>query len=254
MTNQVSQYFSNRKAFPARGTGWLKLLLIPVFLFTGISVFSQADHLDSLLNDLVYNESDPLIIPDKPASYNFLFAGTALNSKTMYAGREIGENMVNISGYVYYYTSSGLFVGASGRWFSQLSPGYNNTTLSVGYSKTLGSKKAFTFRSSYSRFIYSDPVLADLYPDKNSVNLGLSYRKKWFGSRMTGSLLFGEGFSPNLSMAVYSRLTLAKLGKKNTIYTSPELSLFLGTETISVGQGTSGTATNTKEAFSLLNT
>lgn len=235
----------------------IKYILILIFLLTGISGFSQADHLDSLLNDLVYNESDPLIIPEKPASYHFLYAGTIFNSKTMYAGREIGEDMINISGHLYYYTSWGLFAGASGRWFDQLTPGYNNTTLSIGFSKGLGEKKSFTFRSSYSRYIYTDPVLASLYPDKNNISLGLKYHKKWFGSRLSGSFLFGEGFSSNLAMAVYSRFTLVQFGNYNKIYTSPEVSFFLGPETVSVGQSGSQAAespTNTKEVFGLLTT
>ncbi|MBN1953002.1 MAG: hypothetical protein JW801_17490 [Bacteroidales bacterium] len=258
---QVFKIFRSKKAAGIRKlfrlSGWPTYFLSTIFLFTGLLGFSQADHLDSLLNDLVYNDSDPLIIPGEPAKYHFFYAGTAVNSKTMYAGREIGEDMINISGHIYYYTSSGLFIGLSGRWFSQLSPGYNNTTLSVGYGKAIGKKKEFNLRGSYSRFIYADPLLAELYPDKNSLSLGLSYRKKWFGSRLSGSFLFGEGLASNLSMAVYSRFTLVKLKRNNKVYTSPELSLFLGTETVTTGQTgsmASGSYTGTKEVFGLLNT
>lgn len=224
---------------------------------SGIPTFAQTDKIDSLLNDLIYNDSDPLIMPEKPVKFDFLYTGANYNSNTFYAGREIGSNMLNVSGNLFYYSSTGLFIGASGSWYNQLTPGYSNTTLSTGFSKAIDKKKLFTFRTSYSRFIYYKPDTASNYPYNNNFNLGLSFRKNRIGMRVAGNLLFGDEYKINLSTAIYSRFTLIKLGKYNKIYTAPEVSAFLGSETVSTtktnSQNTDQT-TNLKDVFSLLNT
>jgi hypothetical protein len=236
----------------------IRTFLAGLLLVTSISGFAQVDRIDSLLNDLVFNESDPLIIPKKTVKYDFLYSGVNFSSKTFYAGREIGDNMYNISGHLFYYNSSGLFMGASGRWYDQLTPGYTTTTLSVGYSKALDKNKLFRFRTMYSRFLYNDPESLSTYPDKNNFSLGLSFRKKWIGARISVNSLFGEDFRINLSTAIYSRFTLVKLGKYNKIYAAPEVSLFLGTETIllspSAYQSMLKLPGNEKDVFGLLNT
>lgn len=231
----------------------MKKLMIIVFLMSGISAFAQTDKIDSLLNDLVYNDTDPLIMPEKPVKFDFLYVGANYSSNSFYAGREIGSNMFNVTGNLFYYSSSGLFIGTSGYWYDQLMPSYRNTILSAGFSKTIDKKRLLTFRTSYSRFIYYKPDSGSYYPYKNNFNLGLSFRKNWIGVRIGGNLLFGDESKVNILTALYSRFTLIKLSKYNKIYTSPEISAFFTTETVSTGQNTDQTS-NIKDVFGLLNT
>lgn len=235
----------------------MKKLIVIALVMSGISALAQTDKIDSLLNDLVYNDSDPLIMPEKPVKFDFLYTGANYSSNTFYAGREIGSDMFNLSGNLFYYSSTGLFAGVSGCWYDQLTPSYSNTTLSAGFSKAIDKKKLFTFRTSYSRFIYYKPDTASYYPYTNNFNLGLSFRKKWIGVRVAGNLLFGEESKINISTAIYSRFTLIKLGKYNKIYTAPEVSAFLTTETVSTTKTNSQNpdqTTNYKEVFGILNT
>lgn len=235
----------------------MKKLIFIVFLMSGISALAQTDRIDSLLNDLVYNDSDPLIMPEKPVKLDFLYGGINYSSNSFYAGREIGDNMYNVSGNIFYYNSTGLFIGTSGSWFGQLTPSYSNTTLSAGFSKAVDKKKLFTFRTSYSRFIYYKPDTGSYFPYENNLSLGLSFRKNWIGMRVAGNLLFGEESKVNISTALYSRFTLVKLNKYNKIYTAPELSAFLTTETVNTSktnsQNTDQTM-NTRDVFGLINT
>lgn len=232
-------------------------LIVAVLLTFSLPSFAQVDRIDSLLNDLVFNESDPLIIPEKPVKFDFIYTGANYNSNTFYAGREVSSDMYNVSGYLFYYNSSGLYAGVSGLWFDQLTPSYANTTLSTGFSKAIDKNKLFTFRTSYSHFFYYKTDSVSIYPYTNNFSLGMSFRKKWIGARVSGSLLFGDDNKITISSAIYSRLTLIKLGKYNKIYTSPELSFFLGPETVSstkISVQDTLTSAGIKDAYSLLNT
>jgi hypothetical protein len=235
----------------------MKRLIAIILLISGIPVFAQTDRIDSLLNDLIYNDIDNLIVNEKPLKFDFIYAGTNFNSNTYYAGREVGSDMYNISGHFFYYSSTGLFAGASGIWFDQLTPSYRLTRLSVGFSKTIDKKKLFSFGTSYSHILYYKPDSINQFPYKNNLNLGLSFRKKWIGARISGNILFGEESLVTISPGVYSRFTLIKLGQYNKVYAAPELLAFFGPETvetkISNSQDTQ-TSTDLKEVYSLLNT
>ena len=235
----------------------MKKFIVIMLLIQSVSAFAQADRIDSLLNDLIYNASDPLIIPEKAVKLDFLYAGAYYSNNTFYAGREIGSNIFNIAGNLFYYNSAGFFAGISGIWYDQFTPAYSNTTLSAGFSKALDKKKLLTFRTSYSRFIYNNADSDIYYPYTNNLNLGLSFRKKWIGIRLAGNLLFGEENKLNFSTTVYSRFTIIKLGNYNKIYTAPQVSAYFSTESVStivINSQTNDQTADYKDVFSLLNT
>jgi hypothetical protein len=233
----------------------MKKLTTIIFLITNLAVFAQGDRIDSLLNDLIYSDSDPLMMPEKPVKFDFIFTGANFNSSTFYAGREVSSNMYNISGHIFYYSSTGLFAGVSGIWFDELTPSYSTTTLSAGFSKAIDKSKLLTFRTSYSRFLYYSTDTASVYPYKNNFSLGLTFRKKWVGARVSANLLFGDEYRVNISSGIYSRFTIAKFGKYNKIYSAPDLSVFFGPETVETSKSNnSETTNNLKDVYSLLNT
>ncbi len=234
----------------------MKALLIIIILMSGISAFGQTDRIDSLLNDLIYNDSDPLEMPEKPVKFDFFYAGLNYNSNSYYAGREIGNDMSNLSGNLFYYHASGIFVGAFGCWYDEIEPSYTNTVISAGYSKILDKKKRFTFRTSYSRYFYNQSD-SDSYSYKNNINLGMSFRKKWIGGKIGTNILFGEESKINLSAAIYSRINIYKFSKYNKIYAAPEISVLCSKETVSTTKTSSQNpddSTDYDDLFGLLNT
>lgn len=235
----------------------MKKLMVIIFLMSGLQVYAQSDRIDSLLNDLVYNSDDPLIVPEEPLKYDFIYAGSNFSNKTFYAGREVDDKMYNVSGNLYYYNSSGLYAGASGVWFNKLTPGYSSTVLSAGFSKAIDKKKHFTFRTAYSRFLYYKQDTSSSYPFKNNFSLGFSFRKKWIGARVYGNLLFGDDSKLNLSTALFSRFDLIHLGHYNKIYMAPEVSAFFSKETVNIiktdSQTTDQTSAGLKDVFGLMN-
>lgn len=96
-----------------------------------------------------------------------------------------------------------------------------------------------------------------IYPYKNNLNLGLSFRKKWIGARISSNHLFGEDYKISISAGVYSRVTILKFDKYNKLYIVPDLSCFFSEETASVtgsGQGSADQTSELKDVYGLLNT
>ncbi len=222
----------------------MKKAFFILFLLYGISAAAQTDRIDSLLNDLIFSDETLLseIISEKK---DFLYAGLNYNNKTFFAGREIGTDLANVSGHVYYFSKYGLFAGASGIWYDQLSPGYTTTMLTLGYGLYLDKSKHFRASGSYSRLIYNSDTTA-IYPYENNANLTLSYRKDWYGARISNNLLFGSQTFYTLSPSVFAGFYFLDFGKNNRFYFGPEISGYFAKETINL-------ATTPEEVFGLLN-
>lgn len=224
----------------------MKKLVFILLFSTCLSVFAQGDRIDSLLNDLIFNDSTYIELIQS-SKYDIIYAGTSFNNKTYYAGREVGSDLINGTGHLYYFSHTGLYAGASGLWYDQLSPSYNSTTLSLGYGHAIGKKNLFRAKATYSRFIYNDTSSTTSYPYDNNINLALSFRKNWYGARISGNYLFGDESTINFMPSIYTSFYFWKFGKNNKFYFGPEISSYFGTETINTSSGT-------QDVFGLLNT
>jgi hypothetical protein len=230
-----------------------------LLILSGLSAWSQADRLDSLLNDLFRNDKEMMQLINPFSSYYYLYGTIAGDSKTYYAGRELGDNMYNINGSLYLFHSKGFFIGVSGSWYSQLDPGYNTTILSGGINTPLNQKKSINFRASYSRYFYnnSDPEIENVF--NNNLATGLSLRNNWIGGRLSLNFLFGKDFGMNFTPGIFSHITVARFANYNKIQLSPELSVFIGSETVEYeNTGFPGSQSQesltTEDAYGLLNT
>lgn len=236
----------------------MKKFVSLLFIIISLPLVAQTDQIDSLLNELIYGNIESFTVSEKPVKYDFIYAGANFNSDAFYAGREISSNMYNISGQLFYYSSTGLFAGVSGIWFDQITPAYSSTTFSAGYSKAVDKKRLLYFRTSYSRFLYYKPDTITTYPYKNNLSLGLSFRKKWIGARISSNLLFGEENKINISAGVASRINILKFNKYNKLYVAPDLSFFFSKEAVSTIENNSQTSTDQttelKDVYGLLNT
>ncbi len=207
-----------------------RVILIFLSVACWLPLWSQADRLDSLLEDVLSNETEisRFLIPTP--KFQFLYAGTNFDNKTFYAGREIGDQVHNMSAQVFYLNSNGLFMGVSGSWYSQLEPSYKNTVLSAGYGKTFNKVKSLSARVSYSRYLYYKPDPEYDYAYNNNLGTGLTFRKKWFGARMNFNFLFGQDVGMNMSANLFSKIKLIKLNKFDNIQIEPEILFFVASE------------------------
>ena len=240
----------------------MKQLLISIaMLIFSSPAWSQPDRMDSLLNDVVWGDKEMMRLLDPPSSYCYIYGGVAGENKTMYAGRELEDNMMAMNGNMYFFHSKGFFLGASGSWYGDPGEGYSNTIATAGLSKPLNAKKNLTFRASYSRYFYASSDSAVENPFTNNVGTGISLRNKYIGGRLSLNLLFGQDFGMNITPALFSRLPIVKFGKYNKLQLEPELSVFIGSESVELYQagsqsGQQGTQTEIaiENKYGLLNT
>jgi hypothetical protein len=235
----------------------MKRVVIQILLlFWGLPMLAQYDRVDSLLLDVFGNDKTISHLFDQPSTRSFIYSGITSDSRTFYAGRELSSNMYSINGNLYLFHSSGLYFGASGSWYSELDPGYSSTVITAGIRKPLNQKKNMSFRASYSRFFFNLSDSDTYVPFSNNLGAGLLLRNNWIGGSLSFNLLFGKEKGMNLTPGIFSNIRLARLGISGTILLTPELSAFIGSETIyetgSMKDPSSQTYI-TKEKYGLLN-
>lgn len=233
---------------------FLILLLLPE-----LPAMSQYDRIDSLLLDVFGNDKTFNRLFDIPSAGNYLFSGINYNSKTFFAGREIGDNMFSMDGNLYLFHSSGFYAGVSGSWYSESGQANNFTIITGGIRKPLNRKKTLNIRTSYSRYIFSSPDSVSENVSRNCLGAGLSLSNSRVGGSLSFNAFPGKDFSMSLSPAVFSNITIINFRKTGKIMLSPEVSLFIGSEIILIpdsGNLSDPSATNYTIArkYGLLNT
>jgi hypothetical protein len=231
-----------------------------MIVMSGLSAWSQTDSLDSLLMDVFQGDREMMQLLNPHKEYYYLYGSIAGDSKTFYAGRELGEDMYNLNTNLYFFHSKGFFAGASGSWYSQLDPGYNTTVISAGINTPLNQKKSLNFRAYYSRYFYNnaDPEFESVF--NNNLGTGLSLKNKWIGGRLSLNFLFGKDFGMNITPGIFSHITLFRFSNYNKIELAPEVSAFIGSETVeyqnasNIGNPPQEPSVTTEDAYGLLNT
>lgn len=234
-----------------------RVIVQTLMLFCGLQVFAQSDRIDSLLLNVLGDDKEISRLLDPPAFY--LYSGAICDNKTFYAGRELGDDMYTINGSMYLMHSRGYYIGASGAWYPDLNPAYNATVLSAGLIKPLNKKKNLSLRASYSRYFFNSADSVSDNDINNNIGVGLTLRNKWIGGRLSFNALFGDEFGMNFSPVVFSNITIARFGISGKLFMAPEVSLFVGSETIeyaSTGSSVdpSGTSYTTTDKYGILNT
>lgn len=188
--------------------------------------------IDSLFNDLFFGDDYFFQASQQDVTYQLFYLRSNFDSKTFFAGREIGMDQHNMTGQLYYLHSNGIFVGVSGAWYSQLDPGYRTTVLSLGYSKSLKNKKFFRYRFSYDYYLFNsgDIDFDPLYT--SSINVGTTLKSETLGTRFDVSFLLGKEIGKQLSWDFYGKIKLLQLGIYDRISLEPEASLYFGSETV----------------------
>lgn len=188
--------------------------------------------LDSILNSVLFDDDNLSYLLGIKKNFQFLYFRSNFDTRTFYAGREIGVEQYNLSSQLYYMHSIGLYAGVSGAWYSQLDPGYRTTVLTLGYSKGLKKKQFFRYRISYDHFIFNndDPDYEPLY--NGGLNTGITLKSKTLGTRMNYYLLLGKETGSSFSWDAYSYINLVRLGTYDKIRLEPQASFYFGSEAV----------------------
>lgn len=229
-----------------------------LFILCGLPLFAQYDRIDSLIIDVFGDDKSFSSLYGQSQPRSYLYSGIICDSKTLYAGRELGDRMYTVNGSVYWLHSFGFFAGVSGSWYSEIDPGYNSTVVTAGIRKSIGRKKNLSIGVSYDRYFFNVSDSTEIVFN-NSVGTGLTLRNSWIGGHLWFSALFGNEFGMNLTPDIFANFTLVRFGSSGKLFLAPEISLFLGSETVEYQSGGSiidpgSTVINTSEKYGLLNT
>lgn len=235
-----------------------KIAIQLLFFLCGLPLFAQYDRTDSLLIDILGNDKALSSLYGQSQARSYLYSGVFWDSKTLYAGRELGNEMYSMNGSVYWLHSGGFYAGASGSWYSELDPGYNSTAVTAGINKRLGQKKNLGLGFSYSRYFFNVSDSTEIVFN-NSFGAGLTLRNSWIGGHLWFNAMFGKEFGMNLTPDIFANITITRFGSSGKIFLAPEISVFLGSETVeyegagSIIDGIDPTV-NISDKFGLLNT
>jgi len=244
---------------------FLRLGLLAFLLTGSYYLEAQEDRIDAILDSMFFSNDDELMLmlAEMNRTHHFLYARTGYDSKTTYAGREIGTDQYNMAGQLFYINSLGFSIGVSGAWYSQMDPSYRSTVLTAGYSNGLKKNKWLRYRVSYNRYFYniSDSDYEPVYT--GSAGAGISLKAGSVGTRLDYSLLMGSEYGSQLSADLYGNFTLLKLGNNVKFRILPEISLYFGSETVEYDrysyldgnmQQAGSTETIYEDRFGLMNT
>lgn len=212
----------------------LRITLLAALMPGSLYLSAQEDKIDALLDSMFFSTDDEilLMLADMNRNHNFIYAGMGYDSKTTYAGREIGTDQYNLTGQLFYLNSIGLHLGVSGAWYSQMDPSYRTTILSAGYSNGLGKKKVLRYRASYNRYFYNSDTSDFEAVYTGSANAGITLKAGPVGARINYSLLMGKEYGSQASADVFGNFTLFKIGRKTKFRLLPEISFYFGSEAV----------------------
>ncbi len=211
-----------------------RLSLVVALLPGSFYLSAQEDKIDAILDSMFFNNDDEILmmLADMNRNHNFIYSRVGYDSRTVYAGREIGTDQYNLTGQLFYLNSIGLHLGVSGAWYSQMDPSYRSTVVSAGYSNGLKKIKGLRYRVSYNRYFYNSDTSNFEPVYTGSVNAGITLKAGPVGARLDYSLLMGQEYGSQASADLFGNFTLFKIGKNTKFRVLPEVSFYFGSETV----------------------
>lgn len=206
---------------------FLFLLLICSFRTLG---FSQETQLDSVLNEVLFDDEDFIELVSSSQNFQFLYTRMNYDSKTYFAGRDIGFQQYNMTGQIAYFHSIGINLGAAAVYYSAMDPKISTFVLMGGYNGKLFGSSDYRYRVSYDRYFFPQSEVLSASSFNSSISGGFTIDKKIAGTRLDYSLLMGKEYGSQVSWDLYGDITVYKFGKFNRIKFEPELSLYFGTD------------------------
>ena len=193
--------------------------------------FSQ-DNIDSLLNELLYEDEEFLSLLERSTKYHYLYFSSNFRSNTFFAGRDFGIDQFNWSNQISYFHSNGISFSVAGILYEEFVPRYNTTIVSLGYGKNLNKIKGLRLRASYDRYIFAQVDSLEESSFNSALNLGASYRWKNFRTSASYSFLIGPDPSSQFNWDFQARFDLWKKSPLKRVSFEPAVALLFGNETV----------------------
>ncbi len=187
--------------------------------------------IDSLLEEDILNE-----LVQNTNNFKFLYVSVDYNSETYFSGRDIGVDQYNIRPQITFMHSNGFMLSLSGIYYNEFVPKWDHTAATIGYNKNLGEKKLFRLYATGSKYFYSEGV-DNPFHYTLTFGAGIKNKHRTIGTQLSGTYLFGNDQSFQMTSTSYASFKLLKT-KKSSLKLRPELSIIAGQQTFELAQAT----------------
>lgn len=194
---------------------------------------------DQIIDNLLGEESVDDFLKST-TDFQFLNFAVDYNNKTYFSGRDIGTDQFNISPQLTYINSKGFFAGISGVYFSEFTPKWDYTALTLGYGKSFGKDKTYRWSASYARYFFSDDTEDNPLTNAISIGIDIDNNNRTLGTSLTSTYLFGSENSFQVVSSTYGLLNLHK-AKNYQLKLRPQLNIVFAQQTIQLTQAFSTT-------------
>jgi len=204
-----------------------------LIVFTGFfseKLSAQESKIDSVLNEFLFDNEDLLELVRSSRNFQFIYSRLNYDSKTFFAGRDIGIEQFNSTAQMSYFHSIGISIGGAAVYYSQLDPKISTIMLMAGYSNKLFNSTDYRYRISYNRYFFPKSEFLTAGTFNSSLGFGFTFDKKSGGSRIDYSLLIGNELASQLSWDLYADLLIMKFGRSKNIKFEPEISMYFGSD------------------------
>jgi len=205
-------------------------ILVILWGFFSGKLPAQESKIDSVLNEILFDDEDLIEMVRSSQKFQFIYSRFNYDTKTFFAGRDLGLQQFNTTGQISYFHSIGISVGAAAVYYSQMDPKLSAMLLMAGYSGKFFHSADYRYRISYDRYFFPKSEVMQASPFNSSLGLGFTFDKKQVGTRFDYSLLLGNEMGSQLSWDIYGDIYVLKFGRLNNIKFEPEISMYFGSD------------------------
>lgn len=152
-------------------------------------------------------------------------------SQILNAGRDMGIEQYGVTPGISYYHKSGAFGDIAGYWNSETTPGYNLTTLTLGYLTTLTPSWSLILSYDHAFYHHEDSLrLNNLF--NNTIHLSSNLYWKFLETGLDYSFIFGDDNAHRMRWHLAALVSFRNVGIFNRISVSPTFSMLFGNQKI----------------------
>ncbi|MFD1294071.1 hypothetical protein ACFQ5N_09515 [Lutibacter holmesii] len=226
--------------------------IIAIIFFISIIFSAKAQqpsttskNVDVFIDELLLEEETITDLIASLVHFQFLYFSVNYNAATYFSGRDVDIDQFNLTPQISYMHSKGFYASLSGIYYSEFTPNWDVTKATVGFGKSFGKNKNYSYYTSASVFFYSND-LDNLYNSTLNTGIGIHTKKRTLGTQISGSFYFGSDTSYQIISSSYANIYLIKTNK-HKLKLRPQLSIITGTQLVDLTAGSIQNTTLTNE-------
>lgn len=196
------------------------------------AINAQEQSVDSLINEFFDSDEDLLDLLIASRKFQFLYSRFNYDTKTLFAGRDIGFQKFNAIGQLAYFHSSGLSVATAAVYYRDLVPKISTALIMAGYNGVFTKSADYRYRISYNRYFFPRGDSITRNSINSSIGIGFTVDKKYAGFRLDYALLVGSKKYSQVLGSVYGDFLLLRMGQSIPIKFEPEASFYAGNDQV----------------------